>query len=286
MKKHMILRATALMMTLLMIAAVFTACGEPIKLTIIDAGTKTEVEAAVGTKVEDVLKEAKITLGPKDECEPKADAEITEETTTITIKRYAKVTVVNGDESVTVELVGGTVEEALKKANVNLADNQSVDVDLKAYLKDGMTITVVSKLTVSLTADGKTTEVSTSAATVQALLDEQGIKLGEDDEISEKADAKLTDGMKIVVKRVTYKEETKTETVDYSFEEDYDSSMEEGTSKVTQSGVEGEKTVTYKVKYVDGKEADREVISEKVTKEPVNQITTYGTASSGVKPKH
>lgn len=256
------------------------ACGsKTIKVTVNDAGTKAEVEIDTGKKVSDALAAAKITLGEKDECVPKPDEKIAEDTKEIVVLRYAKVTIVKDGKNTSVELVGGTVEEALKKANITLADGESTDVDLKSYLKDGMTITVTAALKVSLTADGKTTEVTTKAATVKALLDEQKITLGKDDEVSEKLDAKVTAGMKIVVKRVEYKTETKTEEIAYTTEEQYSDSMAEGTSEVTQQGVTGEKEVTYKVKYVDGKEESREKDGEKVTKEAVNEIVTYGTAS-------
>ena len=55
--------------------------------------------------------------------------------------------------------------------------------------------------------------------------------------------------------------------------------MSEGESKVTQQGEKGEKEVVYTVKYVDGKEESREKKSEKTTKNPVDEITTYGTKS-------
>lgn len=206
-----------------------TACGnndtaaKTVKVTVNDAGTKTEVEIEVGKTVKDALAKAKITLGDKDTCEPKADEKITENTKEITIKRAA------------------------------------------------------AELKLSLTADGKTNEISTKATTVQGLLDEQKITLGKYDEVSEKLDAKLTAGMKITVKRVEYKTETKTESIDYTTEEQYSDSMAEGTSEVTQQGVKGEKTITYKVKYVDGKEEARKKTDEKITKEAVNEIVTYGT---------
>lgn len=83
--------------------------------------------------------------------------------------------------------------------------------------------------------------------------------------------------MKIVVKRVEYKEETKKESIDCESKEEYSDSMNEGESEVTRKGEKGEKEVTYKVKYVDGKEESREKKSEKVTKQPVDEIVTYGT---------
>ena len=44
-----------------------------------------------------------------------------------------------------------------------------------------------------------------------------------------------------------------------------------------QSGENGEKEVTYRVTYVDGKEESREEISSKVVKEPVDRIVRSGT---------
>ena len=85
--------------------------------------------------------------------------------------------------------------------------------------------------------------------------------------------------MKIVVKRVEFKEEKKTEAIDFESKKEYSDSLSEGESKVTQQGEKGEKEVVYNVKYVDGKEESREKKSEKTTKNPVDEITTYGTKS-------
>ena len=76
------------------------------------------------------------------------------------------------------------------------------------------------------------------------------------------------------------KEETKTEEVPFDVQEAYSDQMATGESVVTQEGQNGEKEVTYEVTYVDGKEVKREVLDETVTKEPVAQIVTYGTAQA------
>lgn len=278
MKAQKILKASFCIVLVCLMAAVFSACGaKQVSVTVNDAGTKTVVTADVGTVIGALLESAGITLGEKDVTEPNADEKIEETTTEITVKRYAKVTVVKGDEKKEVELVGGTVEEAIKQAGFTLAEGDAADAELTAYLKDGMTINITSALKVTLTIDGSTKEYTTSAVDVKGFLDEQGVQLGADDEVSEKTDAKLTDGMKITVKRVEYKEEKKTESFDYSTEEKYSDSMNSGESEVTQKGEKGEKEVVYKVKYVDGKEDSREKKSEKVTKEAVTEIITYGT---------
>lgn len=276
-----IVKITTCFLLLCCFALSFAACSaKAVTVTINDSGTKTEVEASTGMKVSEAIEKGGLTLGEKDETTPEKDEKITEDTTEITIKRYAKVTVVKGTEKKEVELVGGTVEEAIKKAGFTLDANDAVDADKNAYLKDGMTINITAALKVTLTADGKTTEVSTSAKDVKSFLDEQKIKLGKDDTVSEKLETPLKNGMKIVVKRVEFKEEKKTEEIDFETEKEYSDLMNEGESEVTQKGEKGEKEVVYTVKYVDGKEESREKKSEKITKNPVNEITTYGTKSN------
>ncbi len=266
-----------------------TACGKDVKVKINDSGVLTEAEANTDMTVAEILKNAGISLGEKDETEPQSDKSLGE-ATEITVKRYAKVTVKNGKDEKTVELVGGTVEEAVKKAGFKLDESVALDVDKSSYLKDGMVITLsngaavnltLSKngAAVSLTVDGKTLKCSTHSATVKDFLAEQNITLGKDDEITPKLDEKITSGLTVSVKRVEYKNQTVKESINFETEQQQSSELASGETKVTQEGINGEKEVTYKVKYVDGKEASKEKVSEKVTKEPVNKIVAVGTAS-------
>lgn len=260
-----------------------TGCGTDVTVKINDTGVTTEADANTDMTVKEILEKAGITLGDKDETEPKADEKLGE-ATDITVKRYAKVTVKNGKDEKTVELAGGTVEDAVKKAGFKLDDSVACDVDKSSYLKDKMTITLTNSIEVSLTADGKTNKCKTLAVTVKAFLDEQKITLGKDDEVSPKLEDKITAGMKITVKRIEYKEKKEKESVAFDTEEQQSSSLSAGVTQVTQEGVNGEKEVTYKVKYVDGKEISKEKVSEKVTKEPVKKIVTVGTASQNSAP--
>lgn len=255
-----------------------TACGKDVKVKINDSGVLTEAEANTDMTVAEILKNAGISLGEKDETEPQSDKSLGE-ATEITVKRYAKVTVKNGKDEKTVELVGGTVEEAVKKAGFKLDESVALDVDKSSYLKDGMVITLSNGIAVSLIADGKTLKCSTHSATVKDFLAEQNITLGKDDEVTPKLDEKITSGLTVSVKRVEYKNQTVKESINFETEQQQSSDLASGETKVTQEGINGEKEVTYKVKYVDGKEASKEKVSEKVTKEPVNKIVAVGTAS-------
>ena len=202
-------RAVALLMALCVLAGCLVACGgKEVTLSIIDYGNPTEVKAAAGDTVSKILEANNIKLGDKDETVPAVSEAITAETTEILIKRYAKVTVVYGNDKKEVEIIGGTVEAAIKSAGFKVEDGVTPDADPKAYLKDGMVIMLSKTAKVKLTtADGKTTEVTTKAATVKEFLEEQKIVIGENDTVSPKLTDKITNGMNIVI---THKEaETK-----------------------------------------------------------------------------
>ncbi len=57
------------------------------------------------------------------------------------------------------------------------------------------------------------------------------------------------------------------------------SSMLKGTKKISQNGSYGEKLITSLVTYINGEKTYSTVVSEKQTKEPVNEITLIGTKS-------
>lgn len=76
---------------------------------------------------------------------------------------------------------------------------------------------------------------------------------------------------------VTTKTETKTESIAFQTVRQDDPTLEKGKEVVAQNGVNGIRTITYTVTHTDGKETGRTVASDKVTKEPVNQIIKVGT---------
>ena len=134
MKTKAMIRSVCAIMLACLFAVSFAACAgsKTVTVTVNDMGTATELETQTGLKISEILKEAEIGLGDKDETEPAADTALTEDTKTITVKRYAKVTVVKGSEKKEVELVGGTVEDAVKKSGITLSDGDQPDQDAGA----------------------------------------------------------------------------------------------------------------------------------------------------------
>ena len=79
------------------------------------------------------------------------------------------------------------------------------------------------------------------------------------------------------------KEDIKTEPVKFETEHKENPKLEKGQSKVVQKGIDGEKTLKYKVIYENGKEVKRELVEEKVTKKPVKEIIEVGTLVKEIK---
>ena len=79
------------------------------------------------------------------------------------------------------------------------------------------------------------------------------------------------------VSLVETKIEKDTEAVAFETITQNDSSISDGETVVSRSGVNGVRTITYEVEYTDGKETSRKKVSEEITKQPVNKIVLIGT---------
>ncbi|UMZ75159.1 peptidoglycan DD-metalloendopeptidase family protein [Natranaerofaba carboxydovora] len=74
-------------------------------------------------------------------------------------------------------------------------------------------------------------------------------------------------------------EEVEEESIPYETIYEEDSSMPAGEEKVANSGEEGLKEVNYRVTKENGEEVEREVIDEKIVKDPEDKVIVEGSAS-------
>lgn len=171
-----------------------------------------------------------------------------------------------------------TVGEALNELGISFDDKLKANYELTDSVKDGMVITIQSEKSVTLTVDNKSTKLAVYQGTVNELLTSAGISLGADDYTEPALDTELKDKMTVTVFRVEYKTVDKKENISYKTEKKNDSSMNSGTEKVLTKGVNGVDEVSYKVKYVNGKEESKTELSRKTVKKPVNKVVAVGTA--------
>ena len=187
------------------------------------------------------------------------------------------ITINNCGEEQTISLAKGTVEEALNRTGITLAENQSVTPSLNTVITGDMNIYVYNSKNIKLTTNGTEMTVKAPEGTVKNALNILGYEITDDDILNVDKNAQIEDDMKITLKKVTYVDEKSTEKISYkTVEKDSDDIMT-GESEVSQKGVDGEKEVTKRCKYIDGKYDSTKVIDEKVIKEPVDKIVLNGT---------
>lgn len=170
-----------------------------------------------------------------------------------------------------------TVEGFLEENDIEFSEGDYVSQPLTAYISDGMKIKIDHATDFKITADGKTRKYRTLANTVSEALKDKNVKVGRNDIVEPGLDELLTKDMKIVIKRVKIKEETKEEKIEFKTVTKDDSSLDEGTTKVVTEGVEGKAKVTYKVTYVDGVESSRSEISRETLTAAVDKVVANGT---------
>ncbi|WP_051514764.1 ubiquitin-like domain-containing protein [Fervidicella metallireducens] len=172
-----------------------------------------------------------------------------------------------------------TVKEVLSSANIKVGSKDKILPGLDSRVKSGMEVFIRRAVPVTVRVDGKELKIYTAEDTVKNMLNQEGIVLNEKDRVSEGLKEPITENMKIVVVRVEEKTITSTEKIAYKIFKKSDSRLEKGTTKILQDGQDGEKLVTMKVVYEDGKEVSKIKIGEAIKKSPINKIVAVGTIS-------
>lgn len=165
-------------------------------------------------------------------------------------------------------------ESILTKAGLTLGEG-----DEMAIVEDGgvVTVQIERAFPIYIQADGETVMVMLASGTVADALAKAELTCGEEDKLSHEPTATLEKEMQITLDRVKSEQIVKTVAIDYETKKVETNELYAGETKVQQKGEDGEKRLTYKVTYTNGKESDRELVSEEITKEPVEKIVLVGT---------
>lgn len=145
-----------------------------------------------------------------------------------------------------------TVEEILKENHIELLEDELVLPSLTSNVSENDTIKILKK-----------SEVNTIATLASK---------GENIELEELLKSYSPIIEKIVVEKVEIPYETITK--------DISNGNSNTTEKVVQAGLNGIKEVTYKIKYQNEVEIEREEISSKIIQEPTNKIVNVQVAET------
>lgn len=233
---------------------------------------------AFGGTVGDVLESEGIEVSARDVVAPSVDEKI-EDGSKISV-RFARPLELSVDgKKHTYWVTATTVSRALDElgrdyVGAELSTSRGGSID-----REGMSLSVVTPKALKVKiGDHKMVTRTVTALTVEDALDELGVKVGKHDETKPAPEHVIHDGDRLVftnVKVVTKKVDG--EVMDFGTVEQEDGSMVEGETHVVRSGETGLRDVTYRIVYRNGEVAVRKVVSQKVLRQPVDEIVKVGT---------
>jgi uncharacterized protein YabE (DUF348 family) len=243
-------------------------------------GKVSSVQTFGGT-VGQVVKGAQVELQPSDRVSPSADSRVQDGSViNVNLAKAVKVSL-DGAER-TINTTSPTVEGLVTELGVASASEVSVPKDAQLSVS-GSFVAISTPKTVSIVADGKAAQTTTTASTVSQLLADAGVTLGASDRTSQPGNAPVVNDMVIKVSRIDLSQTAETtEPVPFETVSTESAELFKGQKDVTQAGVAGTLNKSFKLVIVDGREASRTLVSEAVSVQPVTEKVTVGTKA---KPK-
>lgn len=228
----------------------------------------------------EALQEADIPIDPKDRTEPALDEKLVARSYQVNVYRARPVLVIDGANQFKVITSYRTGKQIAKEAGLSLHEEDIATLTTATDITETGTAEVlhVKRATkVTFVFYGKSLEVHTFARTVGELVSQKSIIPQANDTLMPAASAPVVADMKIELWRNGEQTVTVDEEVPFSTEQVKDANRATGFKEVKTAGVNGKKSVTYKITMHNGKEVKREVINSLTTKEPIKQVETVGT---------
>ena len=199
---------------------------------------------------------------------------------TITIRRAARLTIIDNGAPTSIVTTAATIGDALFEAGISLYMTDEVTPPLDTSIAGPITITIERATPLELLVDGVVVAVRSNAKQVADVLTELNAPLFGLDYVSPEGDTPVRENMRIEIVRVTEEIVVETETIKYTVQWQPDATMNLDQRAVIQQGSAGKREIRSRVRYENGIEVDR-VHSETVDVEaPVNRIIAYGTKAA------
>lgn len=239
-------------------------------------GVEQQLETRSGT-VEDVLSAEGIEIGEHDIVAPSIESPVADGTR-IAVQYGREVTfTVDGVER-TLWTTARSVDELLASLGLK-AEGADLSTSRGAPIgREGLDLQLDTLKKVTVIIKGKPVTIKTTGNTVDDALKKAKVKPDDNDKLSVGRDGLLVNGMKITYVQVDVKTESQTKSISHETKKVETKDLVKGQTRVKTAGVDGERTLKYRVRYEDGKQVSKKLSSDKVTKQPVTEIVEVGTA--------
>ena len=182
--------------------------------------------------------------------------------------------ITDGDRVVPYTTFATDPEEVLDQAGLTLSENDTFTTDA---VEGAAAITIRRAQNITVQYHGQTTTPTTFGETAGELLRRLNLDVSGEDVVSHGLETETYDGMVLRIDKVQTLRQTYSATIDHSVTRYSDATLPEGTEAVLTPGEDGEMLCTAQITYINGEEAQREVLSETVTRMPVTEVIGVGT---------
>ncbi|HET9411744.1 MAG TPA: ubiquitin-like domain-containing protein [Candidatus Saccharimonadales bacterium] len=232
------------------------------------------------TTVEEALKRANISLEQKDSVEPARDTTLTAPSYDVNVYRAKPVTVIDGPSRYQVMSAHTSARQIAADAGLTLHNEDTYEFTrINDFITEGgvgLKMTIDRSVQVNLVLYGKPAQIRTQATTVGELLQEKGVKLGQDEGANVPFTAPITANMTVEVWRNGVQTVTEEQPVAFPTELIRDADKPAGYRQIQTPGTKGKKLVTYQVELKNGQTVSRKEIQSVVTEQPKKQVEVIG----------
>lgn len=191
--------------------------------------------------------------------------------------RSKSITVTIDGVSQTLKTPEKTVGKALEEIERQLPPRTEMNYSNDDPVVDYMNIEITTFVAVNLRYRGIDSTEITASRTVEELLTELDIVFDEDDLLTPEKGTPLEEGLAVQLDILHSEEKVSPQEIPYEKTTVKDEDMYEDEKKVTTKGVPGSKEITTLYTYKNDELLSEEVVGEKITLEPVTEVTTLGT---------
>jgi uncharacterized protein YabE (DUF348 family) len=234
------------------------------------------------TTLREAFKEANIRLDNNDKTEPGLDEALVASSYEVNIYRARPVIVRDGKSETKIITAFRTPKQIADQAGLKLHDEDNAVLSHSDdMLADGAAeiLTIHYATPFTFVFYGKTLQSYTQAKTVGEMLSLKGVNIAANDTVTPSASAPIVANMTVQLWKNGEQTVTVDEDVAFETEQIKDSNHEKTFKEVKTPGVNGKKTVTYKIVMQNGIEVSRAVVNSVTTKEAVKQVEIIGTKS-------
>jgi len=237
-----------------------------------------------GIAPKEILREARVSLGPGDEFTTEGNLRITGlgaadpgPPPRITVTRSVEIVLEDEGQTTAYRTTAPTVGEALSKIGVVLYLADYVEPRLGTPMTEGLRVSIDRSAPVQVVLDGRTVRSRTHRDRVGLVLSDLGIVLTGQDYTSPTLDAPLTADATIKVVRVSERYEVEQEPIPFESVWQPDPDLEIDNTRLLQEGAPGILHRRIHIRCEDNQEVAREVEDEHIAIPPATRISGYGT---------